>query len=177
MKNVIIAACQRSGSSMITSIFVAHGMWYGRGGLCGASNTPVPYETYENQVLKLYGRGEISDDKARDILPSDRAWIYKGAPPSFAVKVHRLFPDAMLFRVRRAKRSILKSSADGKAALRTRSLEELEAIDAPWIDSDEIMAGDFSSLESAFALCGMELDLELARKCIDPDKWHHEATP
>ena len=40
------------------------------------------------------------------------------------------------------------------------------------INTDQIMAGDFSSVENAFRHHGLEYSEEITRNCIEPDKWH-----
>lgn len=42
-----------------------------------------------------------------------------------------------------------------------------------WVDTDEIISGDYSSLENAFDYCGIPLNVGIAEEQIDRKLWHH----
>lgn len=43
----------------------------------------------------------------------------------------------------------------------------------PVVMTDDVVAGDFSSLERAFAHCEIDFDPSIALDFVDPDLWHH----
>lgn len=41
------------------------------------------------------------------------------------------------------------------------------------VETDEIIRGEYRTLERAFEFCGLEFDPEVAREFVDPELWHH----
>ncbi len=166
---IIIVAPPRSGSSMVASIFAANGVWCGEHPLKRMSNTPVPYPSFENKaiesVLRLGGR-------IADAVPDDCLWFFKGGP-RWAWLILAQYPDAKIVKVKRKQKSILASSDAGKKHGRIAQIKQVDKFDGPYIDSDEILKGDLSSIAEAFDYCGLRLDEGIAKKCIHPDLWHH----
>ena len=185
---ILILMTARSGSSLVAKIFAAHG--YDTGGervfSCG-------YETFENAAVNQFMRDnkprlKLTTGQFCDYIPGIEACI----PPNGVVKIgveyltlfEKLNPKVIA--VRRDVQSIARSLADkrGHPEQATRGLERVMHLrmsalgravdkwDGAWIDTDDIMAGDFSGVRAAFEKHGLEYDDEKARACVDADKWH-----
>ena len=52
-------------------------------------------------------------------------------------------------------------------------LDCMDDLDCPQVDMDETVAGNYSSLRSALAECGLSMEEQLVRKFVDQSKWNH----
>jgi hypothetical protein len=176
---IAIATNPKSGSSMIASIFVAHGVWAGR------SLNKNKYQTYEwyemKQAMKRYGpplEGDgfhIPDNPERldSLVRSKRGkWLFKSAPELIG---SLLKYNPKIIKIRRDIASIISSQCVDKEweEVINKRFALMENLGGVWVDSDQVINGDLSSLEKAFDYCDIELDYDKAMACIDQSLWHH----
>lgn len=182
----------RSGSSLIASIFAAHGYKTRHDPNPNAfdyvnwEHLPAKRWAYARKPKMNYRNGHF----VRPVEGIDKV-IKDGDCVKMGVEYWPLFNglDYKLFVVRRDPEQIARSllekqnkhSADLASQRRVRAMVELREsmLDhvrdhANGVDvfPDEIVRGDFSSLERGFAHHGLTFNPERARKCIDPSKWH-----
>ena len=179
----------RSGSSLVAKIFAAHGFDTGSERVYSHG-----YETFENAKVNRW----IDEHKAQFPLTTGQPCRYvpgieECIPPNGCVKTaveySGLFVkmDFKLITVTRNVRAIAESvaikrgepgtaeSIVGGMMSRMAGMARLrDKWDGAEIDTDEIMAGDLSSVEAAFKHHELEYSEEKTRACVDPDKWHHK---
>lgn len=172
---------------MVTRIFAEHGVWWGSqmGYSCG-------YATYENQVIRsalkrLYGVAVEPPLKVhprnREILrvaeatvPEGRRWCHKCGCQYFPALVE-LFPQAKFIYVRRnledaavsvaTKRNAKVSVARPIIQKRFEYMAQLQREHGGvFVDTDKVVAGNYSDLRQAFDYCEIEFDPALADRGI-----------
>jgi hypothetical protein len=197
-KNVILLVLARSGSSMITSIFQAHGF------ALGASSfvNPAGYRTYENleirSAVNAICRVDMDDPVCtkslksgylpsqirsifKRLLPNNARWCYKAGIHDWEI-MQLSFPDSLFVGVRRNTESVIKSTFQkhnlslDAAEIRVRAQQKkLDTVTRnngfPVVDADAVVDGDFTTLEAAFDYCGLVIDLPLVYKMIDRKQW------
>lgn len=195
---VFVVFTSRSGSSLVTSIFAAHGLWLGTQ---DASTNCYGYRNYENvhikqaidnifivdkqhpARLKHYrpGFGSVDLKAVFSIVPPGERLVYKVGIDVFN-HLDGLFEGARAVFVQRNIKSVVASlaaksgqkSVDILPNVMARYSHMLQVSkDRPMVDTDELLAGDFSSLEAAFDYCGIVFDAGIAKRMIDPAKWRH----
>lgn len=188
MDPIIILAIPRSGSSMVAGLFHSHGIW---AGLCRQGNEFNEKGFFENidikkVLLKYHGRITAPKeydprftDEVKPLLP-DIPYLIKHSAVYWVA--WREFTPKWVF-VRRNVDSCLKSCKKvgflGKEPLKQieRHHEAMDYVKklhgGENIYSDELIAGDYSSLERAFNYCGIKIDLEIVKGFIDPRLWHY----
>lgn len=177
----------RSGSSLVAKIFAAHGFDTG-----GERVYSCGYETFENAAVNQWIRDHKSELKLTtgqpcDFVPGIEECIPENGVVKIGVEYITLFKhlDPKVITVKRDPEAVAKSLATKRghpeqaAGAYNGILTRYAALDRErrkWdgaeINTDEIMAGDLSSVEAAFEHHGLEFDENKARACIDPDKWH-----
>lgn len=177
-KGIIIAAVPRSGSSLIASIFAAHGVWVGmHHHKTNMANTPVPYPSFENRNIDAWFKDPLGvglDELVQALVPAGKRWLYKCKPDKAQKAVQKLARfQPLLVRVVRQPRGIIKSSASGKEDVRRRQIRQLANMPGPAIYSDAVLDRDFSSLEAAFEYCGLDFSAQIAEAQIVDELWHH----
>ncbi len=184
---ILILMTARSGSSLVASIFAAHGFDTGDTSVwsCG-------YETFENECVNQW----IRDHKPELPLITGQSCQYipgieECIPPNGCVKIAveylGLFEklDLKLITVKRDVNSIARSVADKRGEPGTADsivpgmctrMAGLDRACKKWngaeINTDQIMAGDFSGVRAAFEHHGLVFDEDKARACVDGAKWH-----
>ena len=182
MSNAVILMQSRSGSSMVAGIFAAHGFWYGE------SYDKAGYPTFENVDVKdaikankdKITRGEFCQPFDPCFYPEYEPWFWKGP-----VEVYPCFENfgAQTILVRRNARANVdalmarhpggdRDYARSLYVKRHNLMDEVGGID---VYSDEIIAGDYTSIKLALNACDVEFNPELAKSVIRPDMWHHSA--
>lgn len=179
----------RSGSSMVAGIFAAHGVHVGR-------DRKIEYRTYENQDIKswilenVHQPRPIPVDLLTDHVPRrefakfirsldmPEPWLWKGPVrywplwKQFKPKVIKIRRDVQqntkAFCARDPSNRIFKKSKP-RIELVHNELDKIPGVD---IFTDEIIEKDYSSLERAFAYCGIEFDKNIADKVVKPQRWH-----
>lgn len=189
LRPIMLWITSRSRSSMVSKIFVEHGVWWG--------NTLVQcsgYDTYENQKIKAlqnkykpqWGRPymkpiqtspEIFKKFQRElfkIVPPDRTWMmktgieyfnaYESLEP-FNIFIYRPAEDV-------ARSLVKKTRADYKVALKTAKwrydyMSKLEEkYGGKWVDTDRVHDGDFEQIKDALEYCGIGPNEEKIKKGI-----------
>ena len=184
---ILILMTSRSGSSLVAKIFAAHG--FDTGGQRVFTNG---YETFENACVNQFMRDNKPAIQLRTGQPCTFVpGIEKCIPPNAVVKTgveyQTIFKDLdpMVITVKRDAWSIAHSLATKRGhpeqaegcigGIRAR-FKALDLVREKWngaeINTDEIMAGDFTSVRAAFEHHGLEYDEAKARACVDPSKWH-----
>lgn len=46
-----------------------------------------------------------------------------------------------------------------------------------WVNTDELLEGDYSSIKQAIEYVGLKFDRKIVDRVIDPKKWHHKRSP
>lgn len=180
----------RSGSSLITKIFHAHGCWVGSTKVdqnTARYGTPT-YPTYEwlemKWAIKPPGQGWKTDGTLLEVDPirakevkrvlskrNEKHVIYKGLPD-----FHNYFKPfkPKVVKIWRSLESVLKSQKANAhwAEVMDRRIELMQKIPGPWVFVDEVVKGNLMSLQKAFDHCGIVLDHQLAIAQIEPDLWH-----
>lgn len=188
--NVIILALPRSGSSMITSIFRKHGLNIGSKG----HENEFGYQTYENikirqmvnNICHVTGtppvkkfKSGVNDGHIKRIfsMHMKEPWLYKVGPQDHDVLKSL---DAKFVVVSRDLDSVTDSQIEkrgGNWELKRQAnsiiMDYMLSFGYPVVNSDEVIGGDYLSLESAFHYCGLELDQRKVEECIDRKMWHH----
>jgi len=188
---IVILSLPRSGSSMVTAIFRKHGISIG----CKGYENEFGYQTHENtkirravnEITHVSGLPPVKKFKSnfgaehiRKIFRSmPNNWVYKVGPQDHDV-LKAAFPDAKFVCVKRdienTTMSQHKKRGGNVDSLREHNvlvMEQMKSFGYPFVDSDAVIAGDYSTLESAFDYCGLNFDPRIADQCIDKGKWHY----
>ena len=189
-KPIMLWITSRSRSSMVSNIFIQHGVWWG--------NTHAKisgYEMYENQEIKQlqnkynpkWGRPfcrpiEASDDvfldfrrELRKIVPDGVKWMMKTGVEYFnaykALKPYNVFirrnPEDVAKSLSSKRKDVQYEEALKVAKWRFAYMEELEREHGGvYVNTDLIKAGEFSQIKMALEYCGLEPDEEKIKKGI-----------
>lgn len=169
---------------MIAGVFAAHGL------RCGETFQGGEYPTWENVPLRNHikdlarrGGNEFLDwvkplGGTEELVRSLNVDLFKCSvecwkpfePFAVAVKIKRNVDSAARSVASRGADRDLDEAAD---IIRER-YRMMDSIPGPTIHTDKVIAGDFDELRQAFDYCGLEFDEDLARRCIQPDLWHHK---
>jgi len=190
----------RSGSSMVTSIFHKHGLWIGqceainRFGYFSFENTDIrnklrnlvePDLQSPTRIKRFVDR--FTQDTVRRVLrrivPPNTQWVYKTMIDSWRM-FDGLYPGIKFVFVKRNIDAVLASARDKDdhpdihAAAIVRAKYEFmdglsESRGIPFVNTDELIEGNYTSLEEAFAYCGITFDSGIADFIIKPEKWKH----
>ncbi len=200
-KPIIILGMPRSGTSMVAGLFHLHGCWVGR---TRVGNEKNPRGYFENTAFKRYFQAKNGRDLIRDepIIPPDRREFdefvdatlknedYQGGPwiVKFSALWWRYFEPYEPFwvLVRRPKRanveacmvSGLHNNANDKAGLELsydQHHREMDSLPGFNVYTQDVVAGDYSSLQIAIEGCGLNYDEEIVRKFVDKKFWHHRS--
>ena len=184
---ILILMTSRSGSSLVAKIFAAHGFNPGgeRVHSCG-------YETFENAAVNQWIRDhkpelKLTTGKFCDFVPGIESCIPDNGVVKIGVEYLTLFEhlNPKVITVKRDVESIAKSLAtkrghpDQAAGCIPGIMLRFKALDrarAKWngaeINTDEIIAGDFSKVEAAFNHHELHYNEAKAWACVDRDNWH-----
>ena len=190
--NILVMTIARSGSSMVTSIFAAHGFNTSRGHR-GRLIDGSKYWTFEDVKLKDYYRDNrivkpgdltsfhtfVNREKLKRVISGlPEPWIIKTG-----VEKWPLFKNlpCVVVKVRRRPKHIARSMAAKKGEkfdyvypLIVGKQELFNEVPGHSVYSEDIIAGDFSSLEPVFSELGMVFNLSKAQECVDPTMWHYK---
>ena len=184
----------RSGSSMTAGIFAEHGVWVGPCRPPSRENAKGHFESVplKNEIISTVGaivqKGVLAPklqgwkDRALDVIRkagyTGGPWLFKSSAMYYPLW-HEF--DAKFVCVRRKVESIKQSGT------KTGYFRRLEAIPAHVeamdyvrdnlggvdVMTDEVIAGDYSSLERAFDHCGLSFDNQIVSDFVDPSLWHY----
>lgn len=193
---ILIMATPRSGSSMTAGLFAHHGVWVGsyqegnrlneRGYFEGHAVKKL-IKSWHNAIVhkgilakELPGfRDEVERAIRRDGY-EDGPWLWKGSalyhPAFFEFK-----PKWVV--VRRDKEATIASCLKSKLLntprvrevidLHHSEMDRLVEQGAVEVKTDELVKGDYSSLEAALNHCGIEMKFDVVSEFIDPKLWHY----
>lgn len=175
----------RSGSSFTARIFAEHGLEHNGN------------ENYENQRIKHWVKSRfiINHSNPKLLTPAESAIkefkrlveeeqinLWKGAVMFYPL-FHQFKPKIVGIQrdMDAATRSIMNKNSGAKDYDKTYSIinkryQLMDGIVDQYggviVQPDELVKGDYSSLEQAFDYCELEFDPAIARNVIDPSKWH-----
>jgi len=191
---IVILAMPRSGSSMTAGIFAKHGVWVGPYQAGDKTNARGHFECLpiKREIVKAAGKLVEAGTLAR---PVD-GWRHRveaiiaahgyNCGPWMVKHSAMYYPLWHEFNSRFVcvRRSVAAVKESGK---RTGYLTNPEAIPAHTkamdhvrdhlggvdVFTDELVAGNYSSLERAFDNCLIDFDPAIADDFIDPSLWHY----
>lgn len=184
---ILILMTARSGSSLVAKIFAAHGFDTGPERVFSHG-----YETFENaEVNKWIAKNKHSLNKITGVpceyVPGIEKFVKSNSVVKTEIEHAGLFCklEPKVVAVRRNIHAIAQSMANkrGKpqeaggciSGVRLR-LAGLDKFVAEWdgatVDTDELIAGDFSGVRAAFEHHGLAFDESKARDCVEPALWH-----
>lgn len=191
---ILVLMCSRSGSSMLAGIFAEHNVWTGS----VHSIQTYPNPTYENKLIKSYIKNKhgypdypIKPDKNfRDYLfnvvkpPENTIWLWKGGVFVWPMW-EGVFDNPKFLFPQRPRQYILESlKRRGKTidsyriALTQRKLDYIDELYNKYggvkVQSEELIKGNYKTLEEAFDYCGLSFDFRVADKFIKPKYWHYK---
>ena len=192
---IVIVGMPRSGSSMVAGVFAAHGVFTG---VCKEADSRNEKGFFEHVgfmelVTELYGKGLISRNSVPETHPDFKPRLmelmerdgYSGGPwfVKHAHVFHNIWRDfnPRFIIVKRDTASISESARDlGWSSSMSHITEGQKMLDrvakehgAPIVDSNELIKGDYSSLERAFEYCGLIFNKWTANNFIEPGLWRH----
>ena len=186
---VIVIGLPRSGTSMVTGIFVEHGYWVGYSAAAPSNEIHSKHlGYYENKraammMLKFRNRasnlGGVSrwaygfDGYIKEFLEKEEypggSWVVKfGACDVIPWRVE--FPNATVVSVRRPISSIRKSSpktSDVRIQTYTRLMKWVEQSGGFRVDYNRIVDGDCSQLVPIFEKEGVGMDRNIIEGFVD----------
>jgi len=194
---IVVLAIPRTGSSMVSQIIEKHGFFVGKD---SDPNPLMPTGNSENLNLKhilidMCGRGihlpkKFKPGFRKRMLDAIYAegydggdWLAKHAAVYWPIWEEF---EPRYINVRRNLASTFRSNTisgmagkQGDLLLHTIdvNLEQMRLVnkkyDAPYINSDEVIAGNYESLEKAFDHYGMTFDPAIPEQVIDRRHWHY----
>ena len=180
MPNAVILMQSRSGSSMVAGIFAAHGFWYGE------SYDGAGYQTYENCEVKdairanKFTSGEFCEPFETNFYPEREPWFWKGPVEVYPCFEHFGAQTILVRRNAAANIEALMARHPGGDRDFARSLyvkrhNLMDEVGGINVYTDQIIGGDYTSIELALNACDVKFDKGLAESVIRPEMWHHSA--
>lgn len=187
---IIILGSPRSGTSLVASIFAAHGVFVGTSREADSGN---PKGYYENVMLAemryRMGHGDGLDPAlVEDTLYADGyiggPWLVKHSPPTWRswrrftpkwVLIHRAEDETLRSRINCAQWDM--TEAEHRIAIQTDEAtvpgikKHIGGVDV-W--PAEFFTGRWDALADAFAFCGLDFDPEIAESRTYPDLWNEK---
>jgi len=197
---ILVMTIGRSGSSMVSGVFAAHGVWTGQ---CQRADYRNPKGYFENVRIKAaLRRVHGTPPRLNMIYPPQPGWAkfvrsvleregYSGGPwlVKHAAIFHRLWEDwdepgtvilprrdsAAIFASIRAARFHSFQTDEELAEyieLQQAYMDQLAANGATEVRSDDVLLGDYSSLRAAFDAAGVEFVESIAQQFIEQSLWN-----
>jgi len=197
---LVILMTSRSGSSMVSGIFAAHGLWY---------SEPSPddysvfgnYKLYENQKMKRWlkryfniaGTRFVSEEwndqfmvQVNRIYPEGQRWFWKGGVmfwplwrqlDPYVVFIRRPLEQAVSSAFEKqghntVSREACREMISARYRLMNQVRYETGGID---IRTDQVAEGNYETLQQAFAYCNLDFQPGLADDIVEPARWRHRA--
>jgi len=184
---IVILAAPRSGSSMTAGLFAKHGAWVGPCMPGNKRNEKGYFESipFKRSLLENCGRLVESGDVANPVpgwreiaerILSDNGytggpWLVKHSALYYPVW-HEFSPRFIC--VRRSDQGLRASEeATGMIANIEAHKAVMDAVGGVDVFTDDIVAGDFSSLERAFDFCDIRMDRAIVDDFVEPSLWHY----
>ena len=197
MRPIAILCTSRTGSSLIAGIFSAHGL------NCGTPGESLGYTTYESQEVKAvlrsigewhiaqrggFRNGEewISFDDGHtaalyDVVTQHEIGLIKCGLEYWRALAATWF-ELPVIKIRRDLDSAAQSVADKRGEdfetvreIVRKRFGQLDTIPGVTVNTDDVIAGDLTTLRGAFDYCGIDFCEFTARSVIEPDRWHYAA--
>lgn len=172
---IIILGIPRTGSSMISGIFAAHGVFFGK---CKEPDESNPKGYFENIAISslLKRKEEITPEKVKKILENEgyensKPWAVKHAPGP--VKYWKGFNPKFVCCQRNLKdnfksyRKFFNISYKRFKEFYKQKIKYMESLGGIFVYSDEIVNGNYNSLERAFNFCNLTFNSQIASNFID----------
>jgi hypothetical protein len=173
---------------MTAGIFAEHGVWTGEYRKGDAINAKGHFENLHfKKLVRKYRKTGIHKPN-RPFKPDSEflkefleinpvePWLIKGSAMYWPL-FNELNPKYIC--VRRDKNETMHSCKrvglyfDGMEESFDRHMRELDKLkNGVDVNTDEVIAGDYSSLENAFSMCELELDKSKVDKFVDRKLWH-----
>lgn len=117
-------------------------------------------------------------DNVASVVPDNPLCMFKTAA-EMAPLFYQFDPHIVLVR-RNENKAVASMAAKQKGAvdedrirrIHRRRMALMETLDGTWVDTDALIAGNFTTIRKAIKACGLEYDESLVRKSIDPEKWN-----
>ena len=194
MEPIIILAMPRSGSSMTAGLFAKHGVWVGPYRKGDSRNAKGYYESAPFKQSLVDNCGRLAPDgklakpvegwrNIAELLLDDHGykggpWLVKHSAMYYPVW-HEFSPQYIC--VRRDLRAVEQSGKATGYFRNSAAIEpHVEALDyvrdnlgGVDVFTDEIVQGNYSSLQPAFDACGLKMDESIVRDFVDPTLWHY----
>lgn len=186
MEPIVILACPRTGSSLLSYIFASHGVWTGD---CRAGDRLNPTGYYENRGLKQlliqdYGKlvkvGRLATPRPGFRAKVERIikqqgyesgpWLMKHSALYYPAW-HELDP-VFISPIRRVKSIAASQERAGMKADIPAHIKAMTESGSFMVDMDKVVGGDYEQLSQAFDLCRLSFDPEIAQSCIHGEYWH-----
>ena len=181
---ILVLMQSRSGSSLVASIFHAHGYDCRHSGTVNGHGY-CNYEAVEVRKWLLSHKPAMHYRAAHwvDYVPGIDGLIRPNDCVKTGIEYWPIFRplNMRVFTVRRDPDSIIRSLMEknpgpdiepiisARSAMLDAARAEAGGVD---IDADQIIAGDFSGIREAFAWHGLPFNEKKARGCVDVSKWH-----
>ncbi|NBB81546.1 MAG: hypothetical protein GVY36_19255 [Verrucomicrobia bacterium] len=189
----VIISLPRSGSSMTAGLFAKHGAWVGPCRKPDARNAKGYFESqpFKKAIIDRVGpivhKGILAPEipwkqTALNILRSNGytggKWIVKHSAMYYPLW-HEFKPRFIC--VRRDTKAVAKSGNASGYLKNTHAIPaHVEAMDyvrdnlgGVDVFTDEVVRGDYSSLERAFDHAGIEMARAIVDEFVDPSLWHY----
>ncbi len=181
---IIILGTPRSGTSLVAGLFHIHGVFVGK---CREADANNPKGYFENTELAVLRYVDLLQPPAVNKLLRRQGyaggpWLVKHTP-----RYHRHWRDfsPKFVKVRRDIEQTLRSRIDSghfqETALQAKKtiLRDIHTMErhtkGPTVWSDQVVKGDYASLEAAMSDCGITMDKGLVDAFVDRSLWHGAA--
>ena len=192
---IMLWITSRSRSSMVSNIFIKHGVWWGSTIATQdymENNKRKSYVSYENQNIKklllkyktkhwkkvhltpVFPVDGFTRDLAK-ILPSDETWMMKTGVEYFnafkELNPYNIFikrsPEGVATSLSSKRRDVIYGEALDAANWRFNYMDDLQKeFGGVSVNTDNIINGDFTEMKEAIKYCGLNFDEEAARRAI-----------
>ena len=157
-----------------------------------------------NQQVKRYNKGKTKYGKlmtpsekqleavtqiVNKVVPDVDYWLHKIARPeqsSFFLQfdpkiilVKRDEDQTVLSKIN--KRKVSSRSTNNEKEIRATYKKQLALMNdiqkehgGKWVDVDEIVNGEYRSVQHAIEYCGLDFNQSYVSQSLDPEKWHHK---
>ena len=192
---IMLWITSRSRSSMVSNIFIHHGVWWGDTIATQdyiEKGKPKSYVSYENQNIKalLFKFKQRHWKKVHltpvfpvagftqalsKIVPTDKTWMMKTGVEYFnafkELNPYNIYikrsPEGVANSLSSKRADVKYQDAYDAAVWRFNYMDQLqEQYGGVSVSTDSIIDDDFSEMKEAIEYCGLEFDEEAARRAI-----------
>ena len=201
MEPILIVSQPRSGSSMTAGLFHHHGVWTGTCRPGDATNAKGHFESIPIRTALIgMHKAIVHDGKLAKPVPGfrdkvlaliradgyrDGPWLWKGSVMYWPAWYEFQPKWVCVYRPREAIFESCRKSRMFGAKFNDAELyanidfhqQQMQFLhdqhDAPWVNSDEVAHGDYSSLRAAIEYCGLPFSVEICERFVDRSLWHY----